>query len=204
MKLYKSGALAEPLADAVRYARGLGFTVNDQQANDASAFQQFVKEQMKNVFSQIKDIGGQMRVAEMKGLEQATQNPSLEPETNKALLGQSQGILDYANKYFNDAVAQDRATFDRARFTQNWLNSKENNLDKFIGDATSKIAVRGGTPKDPNNLVVGNCYVIEPNTRLNPSKYPSVLKFNGLNKDGVPTWSPVETYSNGTWNPVGQ
>jgi len=194
---YQSGTFAQEKAQLVGALRSAGITVPASATANPDAFEEFTKEMMKNVFSGVKEIGGQIRVAEMAGLEKASNNPSMQPEANKKVLAQSLGILDAADKRYADEVnayGEQKNKFNRAKFQLDWRKSPENDPQKFISEAEKNTAVRGATPSDLSEMSAGHVYVIEPSNAFGVAiDKPQKLRFMGVNPEtGNPRWQKVQ------------
>jgi hypothetical protein len=194
---YQSGTFAQEKAQLVGALRAAGINVPASATADKDAFDEFTKEMMKNVFSGVKEIGGQLRVAEMAGLEKASNNPSIEPVANKKVLAQSLGILDAADKRYADEVnayGEQKNKFNRAKFQLDWRKTPENDPQKFISEAEKNTAVRGATPSDLSEMSTGHVYVIEPSNAFGVAiDKPQKLRFMGVNPEtGNPRWQKVQ------------
>jgi hypothetical protein len=194
---YQSGTFAQEKAQLVGALRAAGINVPASATADKDAFDEFTKEMMRNVFSGVKEIGGQIRVAEMAGLEKASNNPSMEPAANKKVLAQSLGILDAADKRYADEVSaygEQKNKFNRAKFQLDWRKSPENDPQKFISEAEKNTAVRGATPSDLSEMSAGHVYVIEPSNPFGVAiDKPQKLRFMGVNPEtGNPRWQKVQ------------
>lgn len=194
---YQSGTFAQEKAQLVGALRSAGINVPASATANPDAFEEFTKEMMKNVFSGVKEIGGQIRVAEMAGLEKASNNPSMQPEANKKVLAQSLGILDAADKRYADEVSaygEQKNKFNRAKFQLDWRKSPENDPQKFISEAEKNTAVRGATPSDLSEMSAGHVYVIEPSNAFGVAiDKPQKLRFMGVNPEtGNPRWQKVQ------------
>jgi hypothetical protein len=193
---YQSGTFAQEKAQLVGALRAAGINVPASATADKDAFDEFTKAMMKNVFSNVKEIGGQIRVAEMAGLEKASNNPSMEPAANKKVLSQSLGILDAADKRYADEVAayqdQGPTKFNRAKFQLDWRKAPENDFQNFISEAEKNTAVRGANPKEAADYIQGHTYIVEPDAS-NKFKVPQKLRFMGINPDtGFMRWQKAQ------------
>jgi hypothetical protein len=195
---YQPGTFAQEKAQLVGALRSAGIDVPSSATANPEAFEEFTKEMMKNVFSNVKEIGGQIRVAEMAGLKEASNNPSLQPLSNKKVLAQGLGILDAADKRYSDEVSayqdQGPTKFNRAKFQLDWRKTPENDPQKFISEAEKNTAVRGATPSDISEMSAGHVYVIEPSNAFGVAiDKPQKLRFMGVNPEtGNPRWQRVQ------------
>ncbi len=144
LKNYQTGAWNDVKADLLAKTRALGFDIPDTATANAKAYQQFVKNQTANVFDQVKALGGRPLVAEIEGLVKANANPNLEPDANIALLGQAKGLLDYADKNYQDRMQwreENPQENDTSKFETQW--AKENPIDKFVKEQKKSIPALG-------------------------------------------------------------
>jgi hypothetical protein len=154
---------------------------------------------MAQVFEEVKAIGGQLRVAELTGLQLRNPSPDLEPAANKKIISEQIGALRYIEKLNEDAqAARDQMgyKFDLNKFMIDWRKKPENDPKKMAAAAELDIAARGDVPRkggriDPNKIVIGQSYTLEPEDLRDPQlgykapgaiTEPMVVKF-ALEKD---------------------
>ena len=194
---FEPGAFAQEKAQLVKTLRSAGFDVPASATADPDAFEIFTKNMMKNVFSGVKEIGGQLRVAEMAGLKEASSNPSMQPKANKKIVAEAIGVLNAADKRYADEVSaygEQENKFNRAKFQLDWRKSPENDPQKFISEAEKNTAVRGATPSDLSEMSAGHVYVVEPSNAFGVViDKPQKLRFMGVNPEtGNPRWQKVQ------------
>jgi hypothetical protein len=195
LERFQSGKFAEEKANLVAALKSAGVNVPPTATANAEAFQEFMKETMKNVFSQVKDIGGQLKVAELTGLERASANPTLEPQANKKILAQAKAVLNLADDQYK-AQVEHRDTnglrnFDQSTFMKNWYSNPDRNPAAYIQKAEKELAIRGATPTDKNDLQVGHRYILEPE-QFPQFKKPTKVEFRGIGENGKPKFVPVQ------------
>jgi len=200
LQKYKTGAFSDIKADIAADLGSLGFNQDDINSAtvDATAFQKFYKDTLQNVFGDMSGMSGPAKVAIMKGEEQASANPLLQPNTNRAIIGQKLGTMDWQEKFFRDAQAARKAQgyrFDPVQFQNDWSVKPENNLDNFVETEMAKTAVRGGTPSDKSELKKGWQYILEPEQVPGgtPNGKPIKAIFMGLDpKTGKQNWQRLQ------------
>lgn len=185
LETYETGRFAEQKANLVASLRAMGINVPVTATSDPAKFEQFVKNQINNVFDEVKSIGGQVRVAEIQGLQQAQAGPGMQPEANRAILGYTRGLLNWENKKFDDSVDaiknQGINQFNRSEWMREW--SKQNSLDKYIKEGKKTVAAMGATPQDASDLEEGQHYILKKGQFNVPSDGKYVFKTR--QKDGV-------------------
>ena len=192
---FRTGALSKPLNEYAALIEGMGITVPQSATVNPTAFQAFLKDSMKQVFDDVRTIGGQIRVAELTGLKTANPEPDKTPGANRLILAQGLGSLNFAEKYYNDAYQEYKknpARFDRSAFDAEWLKNNKNKAKAFVDEAYKDIAPRGDVPLkkgifDPDTAKPGHAYVIEPGQgiSLNGSAVtkPTKLYYLGVKKN---------------------
>lgn len=165
MQNYQTGKWAEPSADIVAHLKAAGIPITSTDTANPEAYEKFIKNQMKNVFSDVAAMGGQPRVAEIQGFKSAAAGPSLQPGSNTAILGQGLGILDSLDKHDNDYIKAkygpggNPAMSSRLAFDQGWIGDPKNRLQNFIDAETKNLSYKGQpAPKSPQEAVVGQVY----------------------------------------------
>jgi len=193
---FKSGAFAEEKGKFVAALRSAGIYVPSTATANPEAFQTFMKDTMRTVMSQVKEMGaGQPRVYEMQAFERASANPTLEPQANKKILSQAYGIMNLADDQYKAAVeyrdTHGLRNFDQATFTKDWFSNSERSPTEYIKKAEKDLAVRGATPTDINDLQVGHKYILEPE-QFPMFKKPTKVEFRGIGENGKPKFVPVQ------------
>lgn len=200
LTVYETGAFAEEKGRIQAALRSIGFdpqTVETATANQKE-FEKFTKNQIANSFSEIQGLGLGQRFTnmELQAAQNAQAGPGMQPEANRAIIGYTRGLTNWMNKRDADAIREAERigyeNFNRTKFEMEWAEKPENNMDKFIDDAKKNVAVRGGTPRDPRDLVPGQAYMLEPGQHR--SQKLQRVRFIGLetNKSGqtVPKFKP--------------
>lgn len=161
---YESGSLAGMKAQAQALAKSLGVNLPNTATMNAADYQEFMKSALRNVFSDVKDMGGRPLVSEISGFEKASANPELQPEANKMILAQMYARLNQLDKYYGDAstAMTGNKALDRGAYTADWLKKRENQLAPLVDEATQGLAVRGATPTDAKQMKENHTYIIEP------------------------------------------
>jgi len=159
---YQTGHWAEQKAQFIARARALGLPVPNFDTANPAAFEQFIKNQTANIFDQVKAIGGRVLVSEIQGLSKANANPEMQPEANRAIIGQAIGLLNYEDKYFNDFTTWHRANQyatqdDRTAFDSQWV--KDNPLRPFTQAAQRETPVKGEVIPEPSKREKDRLYM---------------------------------------------
>lgn len=195
---YESGSLAGMKAQAQALAKALGVNLPNTATMDAAAYQEFLKSAMRNVFTDVKDMGGRPLVSEIAGFEKATAHPELQPEANKMILSQMYARLNQLDKYYGDISTSmtGNKSLDRGAYTADWLKKKENQLAPLVDEAAQGLAVRGATPKF-EDVKPGHSYIIEPGQEK-AYGLPPEIKLSGPTKmkravgpNGQLGWKPI-------------
>lgn len=160
MKTYQTGEWAEQKADLVAKARALGLPVANSDTANPAAFQQFLKNATANVFDQAKALGGRILVTEISGLTKANANPEMQPEANRAIVGQGLGILNYEDQYYKDYMAWRRAnpnSVDTSEFDTAWTAAHP--LKSFTEQAKAETPAKGEQIPPPDQRKAGSLYM---------------------------------------------
>lgn len=167
---YESGSLAGMKAQAQALAKGLGIDLPDTATMNAAAYEKFMKATMRNVFADVKDMGGRPLVSEIQGFEKATASPELQPKANKEILAQLYARLNQLDKHYGDVATEmvKNKALDRGAYDNTWLKQKGNQLAPMVDEIKRDLAVRGATPSDIKGMEEGHSYIIE------PGQYPGV------------------------------
>jgi hypothetical protein len=138
----QTGAWAEDKGDVIAGLRSIGLDVPNMDTANPAAVQIMVKNSLKDVFDQIKAIGGRPLVTEITGLSKATQNPDLQPEANKEIIAQAHGLIDWQKQYNNDFSNQYAAgPMDLAKFSQQW--TADHPLSGYVQNRLKSFGVKG-------------------------------------------------------------
>lgn len=164
LETYESGSLSGRKAQAQALAKSLGIHIPDTATMSAAEYEKFLKATLRNVFSDVRDMGGRPLVSEIQGFEKATASPELQPEANKEILAQLYARLNQLDKYYGDTATEmtKNKALDRGAYTGNWLKQKENSLVPMVEEVKRDLAVRGATPSDIKSLKEGHAYIVEP------------------------------------------
>lgn len=196
---YEPGSLAGIKANAQALSKALGIQVPDSATVNAEAYDLFVKSTIQNVFQQVKDMGGKPLVTEIESVKKAVPNPELQPGANRQMLAQLYSRLDQADKFYQDVAPEldKNAGLNRGKWTADWLNKKENDINKMAAEKQKDIAVRGYVPP-LSKMEEGNTYILEPGSEGAYGIAPGALggapmkaKYLGM-KDGRPQFKRVE------------
>ncbi len=179
---YESGSLNGMKAQAQALGKALGVPVPDTATMNAAAYEKFMKSTLRNVFADVKDMGGRPLVSEIQGFEKSTASPELQPEANKEILAQLYAKINQQDKFYGDAATEltKNKALDRGSFMNDWLKKDENKVAPMVDTVKKDLAVRGATPTDPKQFQEGHTYIIEPNRF--PGYPPG--KYKAIHKDG--------------------
>ncbi len=208
LNLYRTGAFSTKINEFATKLRALGVdekvlnSVVDASRNKPEAMQRFAKEAMISVFENIKQIGGQIRVAEMVGQQKANPDPDVEPGTNRSIISQMEANLLIQDKFFNDAVearAKNPYQFDRSKFTSQWIKDNANFIRETKDKLYDDFAVIGDVPLkdkkfDATEAKIGRSYIIEPGMgigQVDETGKPMKLQYLGKTEDGFPIMKRV-------------
>jgi hypothetical protein len=160
LKTYQTGKFSEEKANLVAMARGFGIPVASTDTANPEAFERFLKNQTANIFAQVKDIGGRVLVSEIQGLTKANANPDLQPEANRAIVGQAIGLLNYEDQYYHDFMTEYRAhpyMSDTSAFDEGWI--KDHPLSTYTKAAQYNTPVKGEAVPAAAQREVGKVYL---------------------------------------------
>ena len=76
-------------------------------------------------------------------METASPSASLQPETNKKIIGEMLGLLNYEDKYFEDFVNwrdSNPSAYDATKWSTDWV--KNNKPKTFINESTQGINIK--------------------------------------------------------------
>ena len=195
LNTWESGKGASKINDIAAMMKTIGIPVPESAMVNPTEFQKFLKDSMSSVFDEVRSLGGQIRVAEITGLQKASPDPEAQPGANRSILARGLGALDWMDKYYSDAVAEqnkDPYRFNRTNFVSNWVKQNENSHKQFVEEAYKNIAPRGDVPVkngafDPSSAKPGHTYIVEPGMGIDAIDKlgrPAKVKFIGLDKDG--------------------
>ena len=195
-------------SDLIAKLDDAGIAVPDEAKNNAVQFQTFTKNALKGVFDEAQQLSGGVKMGELSMLQASNSNPAMMPGTNKSILAQARGLLDYGNTRYNalSAARNDPqymvgGVFDPSKFQSTWGKKPENQITPFVSNAEKNIAVRGATPADYHQWKNGANYVIEPNQFGNTSSVPIVVRYDGERADNdgklIPHYTPLRQAGKG-------
>jgi cell division septation protein DedD len=115
-----------------------------------SSYEKAGKEAMMNMFDQLKQIGGQIRVAEMDNLKRTLATSDMTPDSVRKILAQAKAFSESAQKYERDRVnwIEKNPDYTRNEFdkwNQEWLDSPENNIERLKKEKLKEVHVKGET-----------------------------------------------------------
>lgn len=146
LKTYQPGAFAQQKASFVSGLRGLGIPISDRDTANPAAFEMFLKNATKNVFDDVKGMGGRVLVSEIQGLTRANANPELQPQAARAIVGQGLGLLKYEDKHYGDFMDwynKNPYTIDTSQFEIPWSQRPENQPRVFTQEGQQNTPVLG-------------------------------------------------------------
>ena len=155
LRNYQPGQFADQKADFVAKLRGVGIPIPDTATANPAEFQKFMKEATKNVFDDVKGMGGRVLVSEIQGLTKANANPEMQPEAVRAVVGQGIGLLDYEDQRYKDLTdwyRQHPQAFDTSAFETQWTqNHPVRQFTKAAQDATPVLGETIPPPEKREN-----------------------------------------------------
>lgn len=163
VEAYQTGAFAENKADAIRWARSLGFDINDTDTANPAAFQKFRKNSISSVIEQAKSLAGPIAFKELDLIGKANTDADMEPEAVVSLLGDAKGMLNYEDKFYKDYAkwreANPQDPYPDFRFNIGWVEN--NPTSKYVEAAKKDVAALGQKlPTDPSKAVHGQKYIL--------------------------------------------
>jgi len=189
---FKPNAFAEQFANIQSSLDAIGIPVPDSAKVNAVAFQSFLKDTLRQIYSDVKQYSGGVKVAELAGLEKQAPSATLQPGTVENIMSQLQGSLNFADKHFYDALDfrdKNKGAFDQADFEGEF--NKKNNLTKYTDDALKDIAVYGAAPTNKASFVPGKTYILDQGPNGEPVK-PHKKRFIKFSAKGNPIFADVE------------
>lgn len=170
MRTYTPGAFAEEKSDIARSLESVGIPVSQKQLQNASNFQEFLKDATAQVFDQVKQMGGRILVSEISGLTKSNVNPELEPSAAQHILAQTIGVSNWLNKYTDayydwrkanpyasEFTAGHSGGLSKQDFDKSWV--KANPVQQFVDSARHELPYQGQPiPSDPKKREVGQLY----------------------------------------------
>lgn len=192
VETFQPNAFAEQFADLQRFLGASGIRVPDSAKVNAVAFQSFLKDTLRQIYSDVKQYSGGVKVAELAGLEKQAPSATLEPGTVENIVSQLEGNLNFADKHFDEATnyrKDHQGYFDQADFEKEF-NGKYK-LPEFADKAYKDIAVYGSLPTKKSELVAGKTYIIDKAPNGTPVK-PTKKRFIKLSDTGNPIFADVQ------------
>lgn len=188
---YNTGDLNPAKAKVVSVLRSLGFDVNTEEASswDPAKLQQMEKLAMRQVFDDVKNMGGRVLVSEIQGFQAATYNPKMQPESNRAIMASLNAATKYKAKYATDLgnyLSQHPYDTDITGFANKWR--EENHYADFYKHELTTTVAAGAKTGIPAQ------YFQMP---------PEADRYNGMKINtphGIATWTVGEDGA-GTWVP---
>ena len=158
---FQTGDLAGAKADAIAFGRAIGVPVSDNVTSSPQLFQQFGKDAVGNVFSDLKAAGGRPMVAEIDGLMKANANAEMSPGANAAILAQGKGIINYQDQHYKDYLGwkdQNPNATDPGQFDTSWATAHP--LGSFVDQVKKDTAYQGQViPPNPTQRTAGQMYM---------------------------------------------
>jgi hypothetical protein len=192
-KNYQPGAYASMEAKLDKYwpewARDLEpETLKGSQSN----YERAGKEAMMNMFDQLKQIGGQVRVAEMENLKRTLASSDMRPDSVRNLLSQAMAIAENAQKYERDRVqwVKDNPDYSKNDFEmweQKWVDDPKNDLEKAKAEKFKQTHVKGETPDAEEKSIASG----EPTVGIKPGHEESGYRFKGGNPADQNNWEKI-------------
>lgn len=159
---YQPGKFEEQKVGLINSLRSAGIPLTQEEIDRATNYETFTKEAMQVMFKQIQALGGKVLATEIESMKQASPSASLQPESNRKIIGEMIGLLNYEDKYFEDFVdwrEKNKTAWDATKWAKDWI--KNNNPKTFIQESTSSIAAKGVAPPSRDKLKVGERYMIK-------------------------------------------
>jgi hypothetical protein len=141
MEKYETGAWDTYKSAIVGQLRAAGFDVPQDAAADV---QRIIKDSVKQVYDQAKQIGNKVLVAEIEGLSKTVPGVGLQPDANRALLAQMKGILNWEQKYNNDFMQyrkENPSDPNVEQWQSEWIS--KNPVKSFVKAAYNETAPKG-------------------------------------------------------------
>jgi hypothetical protein len=163
VEAYQTGAFAENKADAIRWARSLGFDINDTDTANPAAFQKFRKNSINNVIEQAKSLAGPIAFKELDLIGKANTDADMEPDAVVSLLGDAKGMLNYEDAFYKDYAKwrknNKQNPYPDFEFNIDWV--EKNPTSKYVDAAKKDVAALGQKlPNDPSKTVHGQKYIL--------------------------------------------
>jgi len=166
LEVWQSGKLSDIKADLPALASALGLDVSKYKLDDVVSQQTFAKDATQAMFDAVKNLGGRILVNEIEGQKKANYEPSLQPGTNRNILGSVTGLMQAEDKFFEDYNVWRNGPGKYATLAQYnawktaWRKNPENNVDKFIETARANTPVREKEFPKPSDRKKGWMYII--------------------------------------------
>lgn len=141
MEKYETGAWDTYKSAIIGQLRAAGFDVPQDGAADV---QRIIKDSVKQVYDQAKQIGNKVLVAEIEGLSKTVPGAGLQPDANRALLAQMKGMLDWDQAMSDDYMAHrkaDPSDYKLDQWKAQWV--KDHPMKVFVKNAYKDIAPKG-------------------------------------------------------------
>lgn len=148
---YEPGAFAEPKAELVAALRGAGLNIDDSATANPEKFQQATKYAVQQMFKKAQELtaegGGQIKVAELTGLQKTQANPDLQPGAVKSITAQALGVNAWKTDMVNDyAKAYEKGEITKpATWREQWL--KDHPLGTYVEKSLQSLPVMGVSPE---------------------------------------------------------
>jgi hypothetical protein len=197
----KTGAFTDVKTDVKAALEAAGYPVKDEDLKDITSAQTAVKNAWDRIFARLGEVGGQVRVLEIQGMQKASPDINLQPGANRNLISSGIATLDYEDKYYNDMVAAKNklgSKFDPATFAVEWQRQNRDLMRDLSSEAKKNVALRGTTPTLSNGAInVGDLekdhnYIIEPGMGIPGVTKPTKVKYLGLNEKREPQYQQVQ------------
>jgi hypothetical protein len=145
-KNYQPGAFAKIESTMSRYLPD--WMQTDEFKKNASNYETVKKEAMINLFDQLKQIGGQVRVAEMENLKKTIAESDLQPDTVRRILSQGMAVAENAQQYERDRTkwVKDHPEYslnDFQSWQQEWLDNPKNDITSAMKEKMKQTHVKG-------------------------------------------------------------
>lgn len=200
-EVLKTGSFTDIKTQFAAAMEAAGFPVSPDDLANVTAAQTAVKNAWDRIFARLGEVGGQVRVLEIQGLQKANPDINLQPGANRNLIASGIAALDYEDKYYNDMVAAKNrlgSKFDPATFTTEWQKENKDLLRQLSDEARKKTALRGDVPRRSNGMInegelkVDHSYILEPGMGIPGITKPTKVKYLGLDDQRRPRYEKVD------------
>jgi hypothetical protein len=144
LETYQTGKFAEQKSELVSTLKSIGIPVPKSATANPAAFEQFMKDTTAGIFDQAKSLGGRILVTELAGLGKSNANPAMQPEANRAIIGQALGLLDYEDQHSRDYFdwkRQNPYAYDPSQFEMDWVSKHP--VKSYVESARAETPARG-------------------------------------------------------------